>query len=109
MASKSVHISLTVLLDVKTGVNCWRFNDVTFESRHPIYIRSEGRDFDFFCGRIVKLKASERMCLYFPIDLCKLHEQLPIRSGAHRGRGGGGSPSPWATTFTEIAWATAGY
>ena len=43
---KSIHASPTVLLDLKNGVTCPTFSYVTFESRHPNYVHSEGRHFD---------------------------------------------------------------
>ena len=41
----------TVLLDLKNGVTCRQFSDITLESRHPMYIRSDGRH---FCGRALE-------------------------------------------------------
>ena len=37
----------TVLLDLENGVTCRKFSDFTLDSRHPIYIRSDGRHFYF--------------------------------------------------------------
>ena len=38
--------SLNVLLNLKNGATCRMFGDITLESRHSIYIRSDGRHFD---------------------------------------------------------------
>ena len=45
--SESIHICSPVLLDLKNGSTRRKFGDNTFESRYPIYIRSDGRNFDF--------------------------------------------------------------
>jgi len=42
--------SSNVLLDLKNGVICRKFNDITCESRNLIYIRFDGRHF-YLCGR----------------------------------------------------------
>ena len=38
LTSESTHISPTVLLDFNNGVTRWKFSDITFKLRHPIYI-----------------------------------------------------------------------
>jgi len=40
--------SSNVLLDLKNGVICQTFSDITLKSRNLIYIRSVGRHFDFW-------------------------------------------------------------
>jgi len=50
LALKSFHVSSNVLLDPKNGVIYRKFSDITLESRNLIYIRSDGRHFNF-CGR----------------------------------------------------------
>jgi len=47
LALESIHFSSDVLLDLKNGVIRWTFSDITLESRNLIYIRSDGRHFDF--------------------------------------------------------------
>jgi len=57
---------------------CWKFSDITLESRDLIYIRSDGRHF-YFCGvasNIVKPEKLERTCLYSLADQWKPHEKF---------------------------------
>ena len=45
--SESIHICPAVLPDLKIGGTLWKVGDFTFAPRHHIYIRSDGRHFDF--------------------------------------------------------------
>ena len=101
---------ITLLLDLNNGVICRKFSDITLESRHPIYIRSDDRHFDFFVNvawNIVKLETSGRMSLYSLTDKWKPREKILIRSGDLEG-GSFCPPPSWARTYTEKVWATAG-
>ena len=46
--SESIHTCPAVLLDLENGGTHRKFGDITFKSRHSIYIRSDGRHFDFY-------------------------------------------------------------
>ena len=69
---------LNTMLDLKNGGTRQKFGDNTFEFRHPIYIRSDGRHFDFLWARnIVILKTSERYVL--PIGESRIENSNPSR------------------------------
>ena len=44
--SDCIHVCLAVFLDLKSRGTRRKFGGITFESRHPIYIQSDGRQFD---------------------------------------------------------------
>ena len=46
LTSEIIYVNPTVLLDLINVVICRKFGDITLESGHPIYIRSDGRHFD---------------------------------------------------------------
>ena len=56
-----MHVT-TVLLDLTNGVICRKFSDITLESRHPIYIRS-----DVWRGLLI-LK-HQKKCAYAPLPI----------------------------------------
>ena len=45
--SENIQICAIALLDFKNWGCCRKFDYITFELRHHIYIRSDGRHFDF--------------------------------------------------------------
>ena len=47
LTSEIIYVNSTLLPDLKNIAFCRKFGDITLESRHPIYIRSDGRHFDF--------------------------------------------------------------
>jgi len=111
-----------MLLDHKNGVICQKFSDEMLESRNLIYIQSDGRHFDL-CGfgfEYCETWKIRNNVLCSLTDQWKPHEKIPILSSDLGGRftdqytdaiyiiaQGGSLYPPWATTYTEKAWATA--
>ena len=81
------HMSRCVAGPEKNGVCCRKFGEITFESRHPIYIQYDGRHLIFVgvAWHFSVLKTSDRECLWFPTDWWKLHGKIPILSGNTEG------------------------